>query len=132
MLASARSLPLASQREFLEAPHAAAAGESYLRRALEALLDLGRHLAAKGFGLPAVEYKAVPLALREAGVLDVGVTDRFLKMASYRNRLTHFYNEVAPEELYAILRGQLGEVEEVLAMLLRWVEEHPERIDRSL
>ncbi len=36
-----------------------AAAESYLRRALEALLDLGRHICAKGFHQGCQEYKEI-------------------------------------------------------------------------
>lgn len=37
-----------------------AAGESFLRRALEVLLDLGRHVLAKGFGRVVPEYVSSP------------------------------------------------------------------------
>jgi len=47
-----------------------AAAESYLRRALEALLDLGRHVLAKGFGIVVAEYKEIGVKLAEQGVLD--------------------------------------------------------------
>lgn len=69
MILGIRSLPLGSEREFLADARNAAAGESYLRRALEALLDWGRHVLAQGFGRPVAEYKAIPTSLRECGVL---------------------------------------------------------------
>lgn len=62
-LAGIERLPLNSQREFLEGPHMPAAGESYLRRALETLFDLGRHILAKGFDDPVPEYKAIARSL---------------------------------------------------------------------
>lgn len=43
MIAGIRSLPLESQAAFVADARNVAAAESYLRRALEALLDLGRH-----------------------------------------------------------------------------------------
>ncbi len=46
MLDGMASLPLGSEAELLADPRMVAAGESYLRRALEALFDLGRHLLA--------------------------------------------------------------------------------------
>ena len=36
-----------------------------------------------------------------------------VKMAGYRNRLVHLYNEVTNAELHAILRANLGPVREV-------------------
>lgn len=32
-----------------------------------------------------------------------------LKLAKYRNRLVHFYAEVSPEELYKIIKENLGD-----------------------
>jgi len=98
MLAGIESLPLNSLESFLADPRMVAAGESYLRRALEALLDLGRHLLAKGFGVPAVEYKETARALGERGVLDADHGHLLEQMAGYRNPLVHFYDEVSAEE----------------------------------
>ncbi len=81
-------------------PRNIAAAESYLRRALEALLDLGRHILAKGLGEGAVEYRQIALALRRAGVVDEAQGALLHDMAGYRNRLTHFYDEVTAAELF--------------------------------
>ena len=51
------------------------AAESYLRRVLEAVLDLGRHILAKGLGEGTLEYKQVALALQRAGVLDEALAE---------------------------------------------------------
>lgn len=132
MLAGIATLPLASEEELLADPRMVAAGESYLRRALEALLDLGRHLLAKGFGLAATEYKAVPGLLHEQGILDDEMRDRLTEMAGYRNRLVHFYDEVTPAELYTILTVHLGDVERVLEEIRGWLAEHASRVDGEL
>ena len=63
MLANLRRLPLDSYVTFRSDPRNIAAAESYLRRALEALLDLGRHVLAKGFGQAVAEYKDVAINL---------------------------------------------------------------------
>ena len=41
------------------------------------------------------------------------------KLAGYRNRLTHFYAEITPEELFLIVTGELGDVEKVADELQR-------------
>lgn len=75
MLAGIRSLPLDSLEAFEEDPRNVAAAESYLRRALEAQLDLGRHVLSKAFGRATAEYKQIAEELVEVGVLseDTGV-----------------------------------------------------------
>jgi len=107
-----RSLPSASLTEFLADSRNAAAAESYLRRALEGLLDVARHLLAKGFGEATVEYRQTALRAVERGLVrDRDAGARFPLLAAYRNRLTHFYAEVTPEELFGIVTGELGDIE---------------------
>jgi len=102
MLRGIASLPRESVVAFSRNPRDVAAAESYVRRALEALLDLGRHILAKGLGQGSLEYKQVAAALREAGLLDEERGAALLKMAGYRNRLVRFYDEVTTPELYEI------------------------------
>lgn len=94
MLVGIASLPLESRDAFLADPRMVAAGESYLRRALEALMDLGRHILAKQFGVAAVEYEAVAQRLGEEGVLASELAERMQRMAGYRNRMVHAYEAV--------------------------------------
>jgi uncharacterized protein YutE (UPF0331/DUF86 family) len=132
MLAGVETLPLASEAEFLADPRMVAAGESFLRRGLEALFDIGRHILAKGFGEPATDYKAIAQRLGEHSILDASQVERLRAMAGYRNRLVHFYGEVTPAELYRILTGHVGDLREILDALRAWIAGHPERIDESL
>ncbi|RLC77355.1 MAG: hypothetical protein DRI61_11725, partial [Chloroflexi bacterium] len=65
MLEDIRSLPLDNWEQFFADKRNVWTAESCLRRALEALLDLGRHILAKGFGVGVSEYKEVAVKLRE-------------------------------------------------------------------
>lgn len=132
MLDSMRQLPTDSFAGFRQDPRNIAAMESFLRRALEALLDLGRHILAKRFGEGVVEYKAIATALGEREVLSPGSVAILVEMAGYRNRLTHFYNEVTAEELYEILTTRTGDIETVLDEILAWVRSHPQAVDDAL
>ena len=132
MLGSVESLPLASEKEFTRDPRMVAAGESFLRRALEALLDLGRHILAKGFGLPVAEYAAVAEQLGAKGVVANDLAARLKLMASYRNRLVHQYDVVTPSELYTILTAKIPDVVAVSDAIRSWLAENPERVDKSL
>ncbi len=132
MLDDLRSLPLESLEEFAADRRNPAAAESFLRRALEGLMDLGRHVLAKGFGEGVVEYKAMADRLHQNGVLSVSGAALLTEMAGYRNRLTHFYGEVTHDELRAIGLSQLGDVEKVLDEILAWLRANPEKLDRAL
>ncbi|MEO7085720.1 MAG: DUF86 domain-containing protein [Gemmatimonadaceae bacterium] len=100
MLAGIRSLPLQSLDEFTTSPSTVAAAESYLRRALEALLDLGRHVLAKGFGQAVAEYKAIATALAEQGVLSAADAAQLVILAGYRNRMVHLLSTQAVKSRY--------------------------------
>ena len=132
MLSGVQSLPLASENEFTRDPRMVAAGESYLRRALEALLDLGRHVLAKGFGLPVAEYAAIADQLGAKGVVPGDLGARLKLMAGYRNRLVHEYDVVTPGQLYTILTEKASDIVAVSNAIRSWLAEHPERVDRSL
>src|SRR5450756_2268799 len=90
MLAGIQRLPLSDPAAFEADPRNAASAESYLRRALEALLDLGRHILAKGIGQGPAEYKEVAIALAREQVLDESQGELLVRLAGYRNRLVHF------------------------------------------
>jgi len=85
MLEKMASLPLVSYEVFTADERNVAAAESYLRRALEALFDLARHIPAKGFGRGVTEYREVPAQLSSLGALDGVAAARMREMAGYRN-----------------------------------------------
>lgn len=83
--------------------------ENRLRRTIEALFDLGRHLAVKsGAGVPS-DYRSVIKLLKEGGILPEDFARRIEGMAGYRNRIVHDYNKVTPEELYQLLQTRLSD-----------------------
>jgi uncharacterized protein YutE (UPF0331/DUF86 family) len=132
MLGEINNLPIDSYDSFISDSRNIAAAESYLRRALEALMDLGRHILAKGFGKAVTEYKDIPLELLEKGVLTKSDADVMREMAGYRNRMVHFYNEISVEELHKICFGELKDLEAVLTGILQWINSHSDLIDHSL
>lgn len=89
----------------------AAIAESHLRRSLEAMFDVGRHLLAKS-GRPelASEYKSIATGLARLGIVPPNLEDALVDMAGYRNQLVHFYHEVSDEELYVIIQNNLSDL----------------------
>ena len=85
-----RALPLDSLDAFAGDRRNTGAAESFLRRALEALLDLGRHLLAKVFGDAVIEYKKIAEELERQGVLAPDAAHRLRVLAGYRNRMVRF------------------------------------------
>lgn len=119
MVDSIRALPLQNKTRFLQNPNNVAAAESYLRRALEALFDLGRYILAKKFAYPTAEYEEIAEGLLEKKIIKKKERDLLRRMAGYRNRMVHFYHEITPEELYDICRHQLDDISNLLDAILK-------------
>jgi uncharacterized protein YutE (UPF0331/DUF86 family) len=132
MITRLQLLPLTNFELFQSDSRNPAAAESYLRRALEALFDLGRHILAKGFGQAVTEYKEIARVLGQRGILSDEEVTRLTKIAGYRNRMVHFYQEISLAELYEICTRELTDIEMLLSALLKWVKTHPELIDQTL
>ena len=132
MIHEIRALPLEDRAAFFADRRNVWAAESCLRRALEALLDLGRHVLAKGFGQGVSEYKEIAPRLEEQGVLSQEEAKLLRVLAGYRNRLVHFYHEIGPDELYEVCAHDLMDVERIAEAFRTWLREHKEWLDETL
>ena len=132
MLSEIRNLPLESNVLFMQDSRNVWASESCLRRALEALFDLGRHIAAKGFGEGVTEYKEIAATLKRHAVVSAEELVLMQKRAGYRNRLVHFYHDVNADELYEICVSHLGDVERIATVLRLWLGSHSHLLDETL
>ncbi len=121
MLGRIRGLPVEDSEAFFADPRNALACESCLRRALEAMLDLGRHILAKRFGVAVEEYREIGPALAERQVISAEDARLFRIMAGYRNRMVHFYHEVSNQEIREICTENLGDIEAVLGAVKQWI-----------
>ena len=130
MLNEIRALPLDSKSVFMQDSRNIWASESCLRCALEALFDMGRHIAAKGFGEAVTEYKEIAATLNK--VISADEFTLMQKLAGYRNRLVHFYHDVSADELYEICASHLGDVETIVGSLRVWVANHADLLDETL
>lgn len=116
-LSQLRDLPQ-DRDEFLDDPRNFNSAESLIRRSLEALLDMARHLLAKGHGRGALEYRQIARLSHDLGLIsDEHLAGRFEMMAGFRNRMTHFYREITPEEIFGLVSSHLTEIEEVATAL---------------
>lgn len=117
------ALAACSEAEFLADPRNAGAAESFLRKGLEAVFDVGRHLLAQpGHSDLAREYKTIAQGLGALGVVPREFVSTLLPMAGYRNRLVHLYHEVAAAELYQLMVARRGD----LRRFVDYVAEHLE------
>jgi hypothetical protein len=103
MVAQIRQLPLSGSEAFTADPRNVLAAESCLRRALEALFDVARHILARAFGVGVSEYREIADGL-----------------------------EVSTDELYQVCAGQLDDLTTLTAALRGWFDSHQELVDSTL
>lgn len=107
--------------QFVTGPDNFAIAEHHLRRALESLFDVGRHIMAKqGLGHP-VDYQTILLTLAKENIIPGEFAVRIKGMAGYRNRLVHGYAEVTPDEMHNIIKNRLGNFEDFCSYILKYI-----------
>ncbi len=81
-----------------------------LRCALEATFDICAHILARMPGVKIDEYKQMAVEMGKQKLVPMEFAENNLhEMAGYRNRLTHFYFEVKPDEMYRIIQEDLDD-----------------------
>jgi uncharacterized protein YutE (UPF0331/DUF86 family) len=79
-----------------------------LHRALEAVMDIGTHILSRIPGARPASYKDIPRLLEKNKIVPAEfAADSLIKMAGYRNRMVHFYGEIAEREIYDIIQEEL-------------------------
>ena len=117
--------------QFVGDPKEFAVAEHHMRRALEAVFDIAGHIISRFPYAPGKRpktIKEIARALGDKGVVDKEFAEkRLVKMAGYRNRLVHFYDEISPQELYRIVTSDLGDIEQFARDAVEIIRS-PERI----
>lgn len=109
-----------------------AIAEHYLRRALEAIFDIGNHIISRIPGERASSYKDIAIILGRYNIVSEDFArDKLVKMAGYRNRLVHFYAEITEEEMYEIIQTRLIDLKEFITSI-KMLLENPEKYGFSL
>lgn len=119
-----------SQEEFERNREKFAIAEHFLRRALEAVFDIGGHIISRfpySPGKRPKTFKGIALELGERKIVDLKFAeDKLIEMAGYRNRMVHFYDEISSKELYQIITRDLNDLE-IFALAVIAVVSNPEQ-----
>ncbi|MBI3459194.1 DUF86 domain-containing protein [Candidatus Azambacteria bacterium] len=103
-----------------------------LRESLEGIFHIGAHILSRIEGGRTTEYKEIAKKLGEFGIIEKGFANNVLiRMAGYRNRLTHFYAEITSEEIRQILSEHLDDFE-IFLSAIKQVLESPQKFDLTI
>ena len=107
---------------FLADKRTRALSEHYLRIAIEATLDLGRHVIVRtGLGVPQ-EYREVGKILREHGVVPAELGRQLEAMAGMRNVLVHLYRDVDYTLLYKTIMEELDAFQQCIKCIFDYLD----------
>ncbi len=108
--------------QFLTTPDSYAIAEHHLRRALESVFDIGRHIIAKkGLGKPA-NYSQIIEILAQQDIIPQEFSQNIRGMAGYRNRLVHEYAKISPEEIHKIIQERLDDFALFSTFIIKYIE----------
>lgn len=100
-----------------------AIAEHHLRKTLEIVLDIGRHIIARqGLGRPTT-YTQIFDILGQKGVLPQNFVASTRGLPGYRNRLVHIYHEVTSEEIFEIVSTRLVDIEEFCRLIVQYINQ---------
>jgi uncharacterized protein YutE (UPF0331/DUF86 family) len=95
--------------------------------ATEAALDICNHTAARRGGRSPRDYADCLAVLGEIGAVGEVLGGRLARMARFRNLLVHLYWKVEDAEIYRVIQEDLGDLEEYLRSLGRFLKADLER-----
>jgi uncharacterized protein YutE (UPF0331/DUF86 family) len=90
--------------------------------AAEAALDICNHLAAWKGGRSPRDYADCMAIMAEIGVIDEELSRRLMRMARFRNLLVHQYASVDNREMHRVIRERLGDFEDYLQSVGRYLK----------
>ncbi len=101
-----------------------AIAEHNLRYALEATFDICGHIISRIPGSQADEYKQMAREMGNQKIVSIDFAeDKLVKMAGYRNRLTHLYFEISGQEIFDIINSNLDDFREFEKFIKKYLEE---------
>ncbi len=108
--------------QFQANPDYYALAEHHLRRSLESMFDIGRHIIAKkGLGKPEI-YSHIFELLGQHGVISPEFSKQIKKMAGYRNRLIQDCFHITAEELHNLINTRLEDFEQFSKFIVEFLE----------
>ena len=115
---SIRELLAAKKREEIISDPWLTKGLIYsLQTAIEAVIDLLYHIAAKKYGCAPADARDALRVLVEKGLIPEADRPLYSSMIGFRNRVVHGYMEVSPERVYEIASKELDDFEKFIRQI---------------
>lgn len=95
--------------------------ERRLETSIQACIDIGNHIISQqNLGSPS-DYGEIFSILAERRILDDKQAERLVRMAGFRNVLTHEYRDILVDKVYDILKNRLSDFYEFAQAILDYL-----------
>ncbi len=111
-LARLHAMSAGAGAEALADPDRFAIAEHHLRRLLECALDVARHILARDSTFKPSTYPELMEGLARLGAIPATLAQRARELVEQRNRLVHLGPEITPADLWALMTGPTGCLQE--------------------
>lgn len=89
-----------------------------LQSTIEAMLDIANHIISrKELGNPETNAESFRL-LAKNNIIDKELLSNFIKMAKFRNRVVHLYDEIDDGQIYKIINNNLNDFKEFINIII--------------
>ncbi len=82
--------------------------------AIESAIDICNHIISQNGFRPPQDYADTFKVLAEQGILEEDFVNNLRNMVKFRNRLVHIYWEIDNEQIYLILKNNIGDLKRFL------------------
>lgn len=106
---------------FLADPERYGSAERFLQLAIEATLDIASHLIADQQLGRVEKSRDLPRLLREHGLINDALEQRWIRMIGFRNILVHEYTEVDRRIVFRVLCEQLKDFRALRAVFAKFL-----------
>ncbi len=110
-----------SYEEFSSEPEKYASAERFLHLCIEAINDIGNHVAANE-QLGEVNWQSdIPRLLTRAGYLTPELAEKWIRMIGFRNVLVHDYLEIDHKIVYNVITNELDDLRRLMQTFATWL-----------
>lgn len=95
--------------------------ERTLHIIIEACFDIVHHIISDEALREPSSYADAFLVLAENRILDFDAAQKYVLIAQFRNKLVHYYEKIEPEQVFAIYRNHLQDIDQFLASIQLWM-----------
>lgn len=86
--------------------------ERAFQKAIEACINIGNHIISRNNLGNAGSFSGVFKILGHKGIIPLELSEKFIKIARFRNKLVHLYWEIDPEEVHKYLQNNIKDLRE--------------------